>query len=333
MKEQQNMPAQRVACRPNRGLDSLSTIEKTQQNLWALALVLFLLVTLSLLAIDLTSAAAERLIFSTTNGGRLPLAHFGAALTLLISVVLICGYFYGKLLEVRNQNRELVRALDASAGMLALRSHQLSTWDRLSHQLITNFNLPRLLELIARTAAGVTDSDCAAIIVSDRDSPHLRLAAIHHGGLQTDLARRVAAKVIATGEPVEISPDSVPGEFDRPDLAWETLIALAAAPLAAADTIKGSLLVGRVEPGEPFPENLMEILGSFANQASLALEQAHLYAESQRQLETLRKLLQELRLAQSRLEDSSSVRGSDDPIVPDTETTHSASVRRTALPS
>jgi GAF domain-containing protein len=45
----------------------------------------------------------------------------------------------------------------------------------------------------------------------------------------------------------------------------------------------------------------MQVLGSFAQQASIALEKAHLYAENQRQLERLNRLLDELRSAQHQL--------------------------------
>jgi len=332
MHKLRHMPAQHVQARPTNGLHSLRTIEKTQQRLWALAFVLFLLVSLSLLTLDATSAVAEHLFSDVTHRARLLIDQYGTAASLLALVLLVCAYFHEKLLLVRNQNRELVRALDASAGILALRNHQLDTWDQLSHQLITNFNLPRLLELIVKTAAQVTDSDCAAVIVSDRDSPHLRVGAIHQRGMQTELARRVAAKVIATGEPIELRGDSLPEEFDRPDLAWEDLIALAATPLAAANAIHGCLVVGRLRPAETYPQNIIEVLGSFANQASIALEKAHLYAETQSQLQRLGKLLEELRFAQRRLGDSNRVSGPEEAMLAETDGTRVESVRKTIAP-
>jgi len=332
MKKSIHMRAQRSGRRQDSSLYSLRTIEKTQQRLWLLACVLFVLVSLSLLTLDATSAAAERLISGATNWARLLIDQYGTALALLAIVSLACVYIYQQLLVVRNQNRELVQALDSSATVLALRNHQLDTWDQLSHQLITNFNLPRLLDLIVETASQVTASDCAAVIVSDRDTPHLRLGAIHHRGMQTDLARRVAAKVIATGDSVEIARDSVPEEFDRPDLAWEDLIAIAATPLVAADSIHGALIVGRLEPAEPYPQNIIEVLSSFANQASIALEKAHLYAETQSQLQRLGRLLEELRLAQSRLGDSEPVTEPKEAMLAETDGTQARTGAETAAP-
>jgi len=332
MQKSNHMRAQNAGERPNNSLHSLRMIEKTQQRLWVLACVIFLLVSLSLLTLDATSAAAERLISGATNRAHLLIDQYGTGLALLVILSLACVYICRQLLVVRNQNRDLVQELDASARVLALRNHQLDTWDQLSHQLITNFNLPRLLDLIVKTAAQVTASDSAAVIVSDGDTPHLRLGAIHHRGMQSELARRVAAKVIAAGESVELTRDSVPEEFDRPDLAWEDLVAMAATPLVAAGAIHGALIVGRLEPANPYPHDIMDVLGSFANQASIALEKAHLYAETQSQLQRLGKLLEELRLVQARLGDSDRVSRPEEAMLANTDGARVPSDTETAAP-
>jgi hypothetical protein len=288
-------------------MDSLSRIERTQQRLWALALILFLLVSASLLMIDAASSAAERLLYGVASLARLLTNNYAAALAFVVTVGLVCAYFWEKLVMVRNQNRQLVRALDANARILALRNSQLDTWDQLSHQLTLNVNLPRLLDLVAKTAAQVTESDCAAVSVVEPGSPHLRLAAIFQRGMQTELARRVAANVIATGQPVHLTPHTVPPELDRPDLAWDEVAALAASPLVVSGAVSGCLLVGRLAPADPYPASVMQVLGSFARQASIALEKAHLYAENQRQLDRLNRLLDDLHSAQTQLA------GPDDP--------------------
>jgi len=300
MKAPQETPPEAVPSSPS-SMDSLSRIERAQQRLWLLALVLFLLISAGLLMIDAASSAAERLIYGVANTARLLIDHYAVAVAFVITVALVCAYFWEKLMMVRNQNRELVTALDANARMLAMRNNQLDTWEHLSHQLTMNVNLPRLLDLIVKTAAEVTESDCAAVSVVEPGSPHLRLAAIFQRGMQTELARRVAANVIATGQPVHLTPDRLPPELDRPDLSWEGVAALAASPLVVSEAVSGCLLVGRLGPAYPYPASVMQVLGSFARQASIALEKAHLCAENQRQLERLNRLLDELRSAQSQL--------------------------------
>jgi hypothetical protein len=278
-------------------LDSLSRIERTERRLWLLALLLLVLLSLSVLMMDATWSVAERLLAGVTGRARGLLNAFGTSVALGVIVLLVVVYFQEKLKTVRRENRDLVRALDSSNRMLALRNHQLDTWDQLSHRLITNFNLPSLLELIARTAAQVGGSDCSAVMLAEKDRPHLRLAAIYERGLQTELARRIAARVTETGEYMCVRPGELPPELDRPDLAWEDVACIAAAPLLAEDAVKGALLVGRVQPREPFGNQVMEMVNSFANQASIALEKAHLYAEKERQVQRLERVLGHLRRA------------------------------------
>lgn len=286
---------------PGGTMESLRRIERAQQSLWLLGLVLLLLITFGLLLLDAASVRVESFLSSMTARLADLLNSYGTSAALLAMVLLVCAYFCEKLSVARNQNRELVRALDTSSRIMAQRSQQLDTWSQLSHGPITKFNLPRLLDLIVHTAAEVTQSDCAAVMLSDDKSAHLRLAAIYQRGLQMELARRAAVMAIETGKQIYLRPEALPEELDRPDLAWEGLVSLAAAPLAAGGSIVGALLVGRLKPQEPFSKQIVEALDSFASQASIALEKAYLYAENQRQLDQQAKLLEDLRSTQCQL--------------------------------
>ncbi len=281
-------------------LEQLRRIERTEQRLWVLALLLFLLVAVSLLLLDITSEPARYFLVGLSRRFVEFLDNAETSFALLLMVLLACAYFYEKLAQLRGENRALVSALEANAQTLAQRNRQLATWAQVSHSLITRFNLPRLLDLIVRTAAEVTESDCAAVMLSESAARGLRVAAIHNRGLQTELARRVAAAVVATGEAVLLRADALPEQFNRPDLPLEPLSALAAAPLVNRGTRVGALLVGRTAPQPPFADRIGEALSSFANQASIALEKANLYAENQRQLDRLGRLLTELRAAEAR---------------------------------
>jgi len=282
-------------------MDRLDRIERTQQRLWLLALFLFLLLATSLFLLDAITVIEEQAGLRWPGMFLGKLRGYGPASALLVIATLISIYFYERLLAVRTANRDLVRQLETSARVLAQRNQQLDAWSQLSHTLITNFNLPRLLDLTVHTAAEVTESDCAVVVLAEKGARHLRLAAIHERGLQIELAERVAWVVIQTGQPLSLSPDAPPPEFDRPDLPWEDLVSLVAEPLVTAEQVVGALLVGRVRPHEPFSAQVLETLASFANQASVALEKAHLYAENQRQLDRLEKLLEDLHAAQSQL--------------------------------
>jgi len=294
---------------PEESLERLSRIQRTEQRLWFLALGLFVLLAISLLLLDTSTGPQEGAGPGWTGQVLGLFRNYGLSGALLIIVWLISAYFYEKLVSVRRENRELVRALEGVARTLKHRNQQLATWSQLSHSLITNFNLPRLLELIARTAAEVTEADCAAVILAEGGARHLRLAAIHDRGLQIELAERVAAGVISKGQPVCLSPEAPPEELDRPDVPWEDLVSLAAEPLVTAKKVVGALLVGRVRPRSAFPHHVLDVLDSFASQASIALEKAHLYAENQKQLDRLGKLLDDLHNAKSQLTEAEKLAG------------------------
>jgi C4-dicarboxylate-specific signal transduction histidine kinase len=290
-------------------LERLRGIERAEERLWFLALVLFLMLAVSLFLLDASAVTEERAIFRWTGRVAGFLRDYAVSGALMIIAWLVCAYLHEKLMQVRRENRELVRMLDATARTLARRNQQLSTWSQLSHDLITNFNLPRLLDLIARTAAEVTESDCAAVILAENGARHLRLAAIHDRGLQIQLAERVAQEVIAIGHGMRLSPESPPEGFARPDLPWEDLTSLAAEPLVAGEKPVGALLVGRLKPHEGFSDQVLGVLDSFASQASIALEKAHLYAENQRQLGRLGKLLDDLHATQAQLTEAEKAAG------------------------
>jgi hypothetical protein len=283
--------------RSGASVKGLRRIERTEQRLWLLALVLFLLFAVSVFLWDASLTREEQTGRTVTRQLLGRARDYSTSIGLAAVILLICAYFYEKLKHVRSQNRGLVHALESSRRTLAQRNRQLDTWTQLSHSLITQFNLPRLLDLIVRTAAEVTGSDCAAVMLSEQSNSHLRLAAVHQRGLQTELARRVAATVIKRGQRLCFSRESVPEEFARPDLPWEDLETLAAAPLSTAGNIVGALLVGRVRDSETFTEDIVEPLESFASQASIALEKAHLYAENQKQLDRLAELVDGLEAA------------------------------------
>ena len=293
----------------SRGIGMLARIERAERRLWRLALVLFMLLALSLLLLDATTVATERGIGGITTRFLGIIGDYGTSAALLVVVLLTCAYFSEKLVAVRRQNRELVSAIDSTAKLLSLRNQQLDAWSQLSHNLITNFNLPRLLDLIVRTATDVTECDCGVVMLVEEDRHDLRVAAIQARGLQVELARRVAEIVIRTGEELYLRPGELPEELDRPDLPWEDLVSLVAAPLTYGKDVVGAILVGRVQPREAFGEDVIDSLSSFASQASIALEKAKLYAESQKQLDRLGKLLDGLRSTQVQLIESEKLAG------------------------
>ena len=275
-------------------LERFRRIQRTERNLWLLALLLFVLLAVSLFLID-----AGTLSLDARNSG-LPyhfvelLGNYEVSVALILVVGLICGYFYEKLAALRRDNRSLIETVESNARLLELRNRQLETWHRVSHDPVTNFNLPRLLELVAHTAADMTESDCAAVVLLESEHKSLRLMAVHERGLETELARRLAATAIRARQVLAFHAGDMPAEFNRPDLPWEGLTAIAAAPLISQQKAVGVLMIGRLQSEEPYSQEIVNGLDSFASQAAVALEKANLYAENQRKLQHLSRVVHEL---------------------------------------
>jgi len=269
-------------------------IQRAERNLWLLALLLFVLLAVSLFLIDAGTVSLDSRYRGLPYHFVELLGNYEVSVALLLVVGLICGYFYEKLAALRRDNRDLIETVESNARLLELRNRQLETWHRVSHDPVTNFNLPRLLELVAHTAADMTESDCAAVVLLESEHKSLRLMAVHERGLEIELARRVAATAIRARQVLAFHAGEIPAEFDRPDLPWEGLAAIAAAPLISQQKAVGVLLIARLEPGEPFSPEIVDSLDSFASQAAVALEKANLYAENQRKLQQLSRVVHEL---------------------------------------
>ena len=184
---------------------------------------------------------------------------------------------------------------------------QLTTWGELSHALIANFDLPRLLDLIVTTAMEVTNADRGSVMLLDEVEAVLTIKAAKGideeliASTRLKLGEGIAGRVALSGKPLLLRR----GE-DRPALRAlrqrEAEISSAiSVPLSIEDRIVGTLNVNESKRATEFGEEDLRALTLFANQAALALEKAQLYRDSQRQLEKLLAVLDELSRTQAQL--------------------------------
>ncbi len=89
------------------------------------------------------------------------------AYCLLVVVLLLTAYIRERFTERWRENRRLVDELTHKERALKKKDAQLTTWGELSHALIANFDLPRLLELIVSTAMEVTGADRGSVMLLD----------------------------------------------------------------------------------------------------------------------------------------------------------------------
>lgn len=116
---------------------------------------------------------------------------------------------------------------------------------------------------------------------------------VHH---PVKLGEGVSGRVWATGEPIKVDDYSL-WEGRLPDEDRNILHAMAGVPLKVADEVVGVLGLSFVDQRVVFNDQQMAVLAQFGELASLALENARLSEESQRELaereraeERLRKL-------------------------------------------
>lgn len=266
------------------GIESLTRIERAERRLWKLALLVLLLFSLSLALLQCVRPPGEGFAGRVTDRMQALREAYGLALALALATLFIIAYLRRGLMEVRAQNRSLVTTLAENARLLAYRNRQLQTWDELSHEMVTNSDLPRLLRFIVETAAAVTESDGAAILTTAHGGHHYQLAALFGQGAQTEFARRVALKAIQTKQCLRIHPPGIPAEFNRSDVPPDGIADVIATPVTAGGAIDGALIVVRLTPHSIYPDRVEEELASFTVQASLALQQAALHASYQQQL-------------------------------------------------
>jgi signal transduction histidine kinase/predicted nucleic acid-binding protein len=289
--------------------DPLSEVERTEERLWLLALLLIFLLAVGLFLLSAAQDMVSYAVGGSTEFVAPLVAVLGSDVTtsfLLVMVLLICAYFRERLLARRAENRRLVESLRAANEALEARSHQLATWGELSHALIANFDLPSLLDLIVATAIEVTRAEKASVMLLDNKGRELHIAAAR--GLSQEviettripIGEGIAGWVARKGEPLLLSRRN-PDPRLRQRLQREEIASAISVPLRVESQVVGTLNVSESARDRELGQEELRSLCLFGNQAALALEKAHLNQQSQEQLEKMLRLLGELQSAQQQL--------------------------------
>jgi signal transduction histidine kinase len=277
-----------------------------EERLWLLALLIIFLLAVSLFLITATDEAA----------GVVPeiavpvISVLGSDITtcfLLVMVLLITAYIHERLQSHWIENRHLIEQLTQRERALRKKDAQLTTWGELSHALIANFELPRLLDLIVTTAMEVTDAERGSVMLLDTEENVLTIKAAK--GIDDEVVRKtrlrlgegIAGRVAFTGKPLLLHREEKDKQLHAVRKRDDEISSAISVPLRIEDRIVGTLNVSETSRPAPFREEDMRALTLFADQAALAIEKAQLYRDSQRQLEKLLAVLDELGRTQAQL--------------------------------
>jgi len=286
--------------------DPLREAEIRDERLWLLALLIIFLLAVSLFLITATGDAVgivPEIVLPLT-------AVLGSDITtcfLLVIVLLIVAYIRERVVSHWQQNRHLIEELTRKERALKKKDVQLTTWGELSHALIANFDLPRLLDLIVATAIEVTGGERGSVMLLDPEEKVLTIKAAKGidnkliADTRLQLGEGIAGRVALTGEPLLLSRSDRQSEL-RPLRRRDAQISSAiSVPLRLESQIVGTLNVNESSRHAEFGAEDLRALTIFADQAALALEKAQLYRDSQRQLEKLLSVLDELGRTQAQL--------------------------------
>lgn len=301
-----SLVSRREARRARLAADPIRATEIQEEGLWLLALLIIFLLSVSLFLI------------TATEDARGPVSAFVAPITLvlgsdvttcflLVMVLLITAYIRERLAHRWRENRRLIGELTRKERALKKKDVQLRTWGELSHALIANFDLPRLLDLIVTTAIEVTGADRGSVMLLDDEQGVLTIKAAK--GIDEEIMRTtrlklgegIAGRVALSGKPLLLGR-----AHDQPTLRplqqrQKEISSAIAVPLRIEERIVGTLNVNEANRTTEFGEDDLRSLTLFADQAALALEKAQLYRDSQHQLEKLLSVLDELSRTQAQL--------------------------------
>jgi len=286
--------------------DPFREAQVREERLWLLALLIIFLLAVSLFLITATGDVTG-VVPEIAAPLMLVLGSDVTTCFLLVMVLLITAYIRERLHSHWVENRRLIAELTQKERSLKKKDAQLSTWGELSHALIANFDLPRLLDLIVTTALEVTDGERASVMLLDPEKNILTVKASK--GIDDEVVRNtrlklgegIAGRVAFTGKPLLLTKTEEEKRLESQRNREDEINSAISVPLRIEERIVGTLNVSETSRPQQFTDDDLRSLNLFADQAALALEKAQLYRDSQKQLEKLLSVLDELGRTQAQL--------------------------------
>jgi len=149
--------------------------------------------------------------------------------------------------------------------------------------------LQNLLQRIVEEAARLLATNAGGLYLYDEEAGELEVAVSHapeqdYRGLRMKVGEGLAGKVVETGEPMAVADyASWPGRSPKwDDTRWRSAVA---SPLKWGDRILGVIYLTSLSPHErePFDVDDLRLLSHFAQQAAVAVENAHLVESLRRE--------------------------------------------------
>ena len=203
----------------------------------------------------------------------------------------------------KDQVGDLTRAILKMEELIADRMKEQSTLLETSTAVVSSLDLRTVLDRILEQASRLLDVRMSAIIALDNKAGVFRIQASR--GLSNQFAEQltiqptepssVTMRALHSREPIQVSDTETDPSYkpQRPRARAEGYRAILAVPLNTQYAPPTALLVFHPKPHE-FPHNEIQLLSNFANQATMAIENAVLYERSDMRLQEQTRRLEAL---------------------------------------
>jgi PAS domain S-box-containing protein len=180
--------------------------------------------------------------------------------------------------ELKQTERELQQRVDE---MSALREMML--------ELTTQHDLPTLLELIVERATRLLGVESGGMYLCDAGRREVRCVASYktprdYTGIVLKYGEGAAGVIAQSGEALIINDYRAWPDRARAFEAEQPFSAVLAAPMTWQGQVLGVLDVLHTQAGRGFTPRDLELLTLFANQAAVAVQNAHLFEDTQKEI-------------------------------------------------
>jgi signal transduction histidine kinase len=178
--------------------------------------------------------------------------------------------------EVQSRTRELSQSVE-----------ELRALGEVSEAINSTLDVEAVLTTIVAKAVQLSGTEAGTIYTFDESRQEFRLRATH--GMDEEMIaairdRRIGADETAIGKAAaERASIQIPDVLKESSLVLDVVVragyrSMLIVPLLRPNQIVGALVVRRKAPGE-FPKSTVELLGTFADQSVLAIQNARLFRE------------------------------------------------------
>ena len=225
--------------------------------------------------------------------GAVPVGRIAAAIAWALAVGRAVSA-YGALIAAHRHERELRIGHAGSFRKEQQRRRQLEAVRDVTTELTHQLDLTTLLELITRRATNLVDASSGAVFLWDEAAQVLVPRAWHGlgtwmGGLRVRPGEGAAGSAAIERRGIILNDYPTSPLAHTALLAHTPISAALAAPIVYQDQLVGVIVAMHERPGRTFQSDDLDLLGLFADQAAMAIEQAHVF-ENVAMAEALREL-------------------------------------------